>query len=62
MLSGFYLDCIQIRKRAANYFDSSNPIGVTKGVVYEKKLGKSTVEDAKTMTEFNPDKSWTAVM
>jgi hypothetical protein len=31
MLSGFYLDCIQIRKRAANYFDSSNPLGVTKG-------------------------------
>ncbi len=32
------------------------------GVVYEKKLGQSTVEDAKTMTEFNPDKSWTTVM
>jgi hypothetical protein len=31
------------------------------GVVYEKNLGKSTVEDAKAMTEFNPDKSWTAV-
>ena len=32
------------------------------GVIYEKNLGKSTVEDAKAVTEFNPDKSWTAVM
>jgi hypothetical protein len=31
-------------------------------VVFEKKLGKSTVEGAKAMTEFDPDKSWTAVM
>jgi hypothetical protein len=32
------------------------------GVVYDKKLGKSTVGDAMTMTEFNPDKIWTAVI
>jgi hypothetical protein len=31
------------------------------GVVYEKNLGKDTTEQAKAMTEFNPDKSWTAV-
>ncbi len=28
------------------------------GVVYEKNLGKDTIELAKAMTEFNPDKSW----
>src|SRR5271157_1070288 len=31
------------------------------GVVYEKDLGKNTIELAKAMTEFNPDKSWNAV-
>jgi Protein of unknown function (DUF2950) len=31
------------------------------GVVYEKNLGKSTTEDAKAETEFNPDKTWTPV-
>ena len=31
------------------------------GVVYEKDLGKDTIALAKAMTEFNPDKSWTAV-
>ena len=31
------------------------------GVVYEKNLGKDTVELAKAMTEFNPDKTWSPV-
>ena len=31
------------------------------GVVYEKDLGKGTIELAKAMTEFNPDKSWAPV-
>jgi hypothetical protein len=31
------------------------------GIVYQKDLGKNTTEDAKAATEFNPDKSWTAV-
>jgi hypothetical protein len=31
------------------------------GVVYEKDLGKNTATQATTTTEFNPDKSWTAV-
>jgi hypothetical protein len=31
------------------------------GVVYQKDLGKDTAEQAKAMTEFNPDKSWTAL-
>ncbi|MGB8889232.1 MAG: DUF2950 domain-containing protein [Candidatus Korobacteraceae bacterium] len=31
------------------------------GVVYEKNLGKDTIELAKAMTEFNPDKTWAAV-
>ena len=31
------------------------------GVVYEKNLGKDTAELAKTMTEFNPDKTWSAI-
>jgi hypothetical protein len=31
------------------------------GIVYEKDLGKSTVEAALESTEFNPDKTWTAV-
>ena len=31
------------------------------GVVYEKNLGKDTIELAKAMTEFNPDKSWSPV-
>jgi Protein of unknown function (DUF2950) len=31
------------------------------GVVYQKDLGKDTTEQAKAMTEFNPDKSWTAL-
>ena len=30
-------------------------------VVYQKDLGKDTVDLAKAMTEFNPDKSWTAL-
>jgi len=30
-------------------------------VVYQKDLGKDTADQAKAMTEFNPDKSWTAV-
>ncbi len=30
-------------------------------VVYQKDLGKDTAEQAKAMTEFNPDKSWTAL-
>jgi hypothetical protein len=29
------------------------------GVVYEKDLGKDTVDVAKKMTGFNPDKTWT---
>jgi hypothetical protein len=29
------------------------------GVVFEKDLGKDTVDVAKKMTEFNPDKTWT---
>ncbi len=29
------------------------------GVVFEKNLGNDTVDVAKKMTEFNPDKSWT---
>ena len=31
------------------------------GVVYEKNLGKDTIELAKAMTEFNPDKTWSPV-
>ena len=31
------------------------------GVVYEKNLGKDTIEQAKAMTEFNPDKTWSLV-
>jgi len=31
------------------------------GVVYQKDLGKDTPEVAKAITEFNPDKSWTAL-
>lgn len=31
------------------------------GIVYEKNLGKDTVEMAKAMTEFNPDKTWNPV-
>jgi hypothetical protein len=31
------------------------------GVVFEKDLGKDTVNVAKAMTEFNPDKSWAAL-
>jgi len=31
------------------------------GVVYEKNLGKNTADVAKSMTEFNPDKTWTAL-
>lgn len=31
------------------------------GVVFQKDLGKSTEEIAPTITEFNPDKSWSAV-
>jgi hypothetical protein len=30
-------------------------------VVYEKNIGKDTTDVAKAMTEFNPDKSWTAL-
>lgn len=30
-------------------------------VVYQSNLGKDTVEMAKAVTEFNPDKSWTAL-
>jgi hypothetical protein len=30
------------------------------GVVYEKNLGKDTTSVAKSMTEFNPDNTWTA--
>jgi Protein of unknown function (DUF2950) len=30
------------------------------GIVYEKDLGKSTTETAMAVTEFNPDKTWTA--
>ena len=31
------------------------------GVIYQKDLGKDTVSAAKAMTEFNPDKTWTAL-
>ena len=31
------------------------------GVVFEKDLGKDTVNVAKTMTGFNPDKTWVAL-
>ena len=31
------------------------------GVVYEKDLGKDTAEQAKAMTEFNPDKTWSPI-
>jgi hypothetical protein len=31
------------------------------GVIYAKNLGKDTATIAKAMTEFNPDKTWTAV-
>jgi hypothetical protein len=30
-------------------------------VVYEKDLGKDTADGAKSMTEFNPDNTWTAL-
>ena len=31
------------------------------GVLYQKDFGKSTIQDAMTATEFNPDKTWAAV-
>jgi Protein of unknown function (DUF2950) len=31
------------------------------GAAYEKDLGKGTIESATAVTEFNPDKTWTAV-
>ena len=31
------------------------------GIVYEKDLGSKTLDEFKTMGEFNPDKSWTPV-
>jgi hypothetical protein len=31
------------------------------GVAYEKDLGKTTDEQAKTITEFNPDKTWKVI-
>ena len=31
------------------------------GMVYEKDLGKNTIEEAKAETVFNPDKTWTQV-
>ena len=31
------------------------------GVPYEKDLGKNTIAQATTATEFNPDKTWTKV-
>ena len=31
------------------------------GVVFEKNLGKDTTDQAKAMTEFNPDNTWTAL-
>jgi hypothetical protein len=31
------------------------------GMLYQKDLGKTTEETAKAITEFNPDKTWTAV-
>jgi hypothetical protein len=31
------------------------------GVLLQKDLGKTTVETASTMTEFNPDASWSIV-
>jgi hypothetical protein len=30
-------------------------------VVYEKNLGKDTADVAKSLTEFNPDSTWTAL-
>jgi len=32
------------------------------GVVYEKDLGATTVDQFKKMERFNPDKSWTPVL
>ena len=29
--------------------------------IYEKDLGKDTADVAKALTEFNPDKTWTAL-
>jgi hypothetical protein len=31
------------------------------GVIYEKNLGKDTADAAKSLTEFNPDNTWTAL-
>ncbi|MGB8768163.1 MAG: DUF2950 family protein, partial [Candidatus Korobacteraceae bacterium] len=31
------------------------------GVVFEKNLGKATIELAKAMSEFNPDKTWSPI-
>ena len=31
------------------------------GIVYQKDLGKDTATQAPLLTEYNPDKSWTAV-
>jgi hypothetical protein len=31
------------------------------GVIYEKNLGKETADIAKSLTEFNPDNTWTAL-
>ena len=30
-------------------------------IVYQNDLGKTTADAAAAMTEFNPDKSWTAL-
>ena len=49
------------------YPDKYGDTGITtfivdrSGVVYEKNLGKDTIDLAKAMTEFNPDKTWSPV-
>ncbi len=47
----------------ANYNDTGIATFVINqdGTVFQKNLGKDTAEQAKAMTEFNPDKSWAAV-
>jgi hypothetical protein len=59
MIGGFALIAFPAQYRATGVmtFMVSND-----GVVYEKDLGPKTLEIAKTIDRFSPDKSWTPVM
>jgi hypothetical protein len=58
MIGGFALIAVPSQYRATGImtFMVSND-----GVVYQKDLGPNTLEIAKAIDRFNPDKSWTPV-